>query len=116
MENPFGQRLEITSHTANAQRDAMTTFAALKAQIDAIENDPENPHVGVGVIVPFSNDIIHVQQLGYEGRNIIFLVGERNGARVRLVLHHTQLQVLLVPVKHEAEKPSKVLYIVPPAK
>ena len=92
--------------------DAAATFAALRAQIEAIEATPGGD-VGVAVCMPFSNEMLYVQQLGYEGRNVIFLIGERAGTKVRLVFHHTQLQVLLWTVNQGSEKRSKVLYIVP---
>lgn len=117
MENPFGSshssRREIEKgliRRANEERDAAATFAALKAQIEAIE---ETPGTNVAVGVPFSNELLYVQQLGYEGRNVIFMVGERAGTRVRLVLHHTQLQIMLVPVAQDSDKRGKVLYMVP---
>jgi hypothetical protein len=118
MQNPFGP--SHSSHRevekglirrSNDERDAAATFAALKAQVEAIEETP-GTGVAVGVCMPFSNEVLYVQQLGYEGRNVIFMVVERAGTKVRLVQHHTQLQVMLVPVS-EGEKRAKVLYMVP---
>ena len=122
MGNPFGpshnsfrQAEAVLIRRVHDERDAIATFAALRAQIEAIESTGVN--VAVGACMPFSNEMLYVQQLGYEGRNVIFLVGERAGARVRLVVHHNQLQVLLVPVNREngqdSGKQAKVLYIVP---
>lgn len=97
---------------ANEERDAAGTFAALRAQIEAIEESP-GPSVAVGVVLPSTKETLYVQQLGYEGRNVIFMVCEHAGTRVRLVMHHSQLQVMLVPVAQEGEKRAKVLYMVP---
>lgn len=96
----------------NEERDAAGTFAALRAQIEAIEESP-GFSVAVGVVLASTNETLYVQQLGYEGRNVIFMVCERAGTRVRLVMHHSQLQVMLVPVAQEGEKRAKVLYMVP---
>ncbi|MBL9103139.1 MAG: hypothetical protein JNL82_19490 [Myxococcales bacterium] len=120
MGNPFGpthnSRREVDAslvRRASDERDAAGTFAALRAQIESIE---EAPGMNVAVGVPFGNEVLYVQQLGYEGRNTIFMVCERGGTRVRLVMHHSQLQVMLVPVAQESEKPAKVLYMVPTPK
>lgn len=119
MGNPFGpthnSRLQVEAgltRRVNEERDAGGTFAALRAQIEAIEETP-GTNVAVGAYLPFSSEILYVQQLGYEGRNVIFMIGERAGTKVRLVMHHSQMQVMLVPVQQGSEKAGKVLYIVP---
>lgn len=114
--NPFGpthnSRREVDAsliRRANEERDAAGTFLALRTQIETIEETGMSVAVGV----PFGNEMLYVQQLGFEGRTTIFMVCERAGTKVRLVMHHSQVQVMLVPVEQQSEKPAKVLYMVP---
>lgn len=120
MQNPFGSthnsRREIEAglvRRANDERDAAGTFAALRAQIESLE---DSPGIGVAVGVKFGDELLYVQQLGYEGRTTIFMICERGGRKVRLVQHHSQLSVMLVPIEQESEKRAKVLYMVPSPK
>ena len=100
---------------AAAERDAEYTFLALRYQVEALEKSAAAEGNEVGLVVPFSTDIVHVREVGWEGRTVIFIVGTLRDKPVRLVLHHSQLQMLLVPVKPETGEPARVLYLVPKA-
>lgn len=101
----------VASQQDARQRDAEFTFDALRAQIEALRESAA-PKTDVGLVVPFSGEILHVREVGWKGRNVIFVKGDLKGQRVCLVLHHTQLQILLVPVDVKGE-PAPILYLVP---
>lgn len=96
------------------ERDAAFTFQALQAQVEALQESAIADGAEVGLMIPFAAEVVHVRQVGWQGRNTLFVVGTLNKKPVRLVLHHSQLQMLLVPVMPEAGGPARVLYLVPP--
>lgn len=61
------------------------------------------------MLVPFSTEIVHVRELGWEGSTVNFVVGTLRDKPVRRVLYHSQVQMLLVPVKPETGEPARVL-------
>ena len=94
-----------------AERDAKHTFLALKEEIENLERSIAPQGAEVGLAIPLSGDVLHVRQVSYNGRNVITVLGELKEKRVSLVLHHTQLQILLVPVM-PIGAPARVLYLV----
>ena len=95
------------------QRDAEFTFLALRNQVEELQAEAAKQGSEVGLLAPFSAEVLHVREVGWTGRNTIHIKGIRAGSEVRLVLHHTQLQMLLVPVGPESGEPAKVVYLVP---
>lgn len=100
----------LARHDA-AERDAAFTFEAFKAQLEALRSRHEG--ADIGLVVPVSGKVLQVREVGWEGRNVIFVNGLLDGKRASLIIHHTQLQILLVPVTVDTGAPAPVLYLVP---
>jgi len=65
--------------------------------------------VGVA-LATFGNDVIHLEGVGCHGHHLVILHGKTtSGAPARLVLHHTQVQVLLLAVQvEEGKEPRRI--------
>lgn len=114
--NNFATITDPVSSLANlASRDvtlnpAKWTYERLGNYIKAFEADLDDEHEVGARLVSFGSTItVHIENMGYHGPDIITFYGknEQNEA-VQLIQHTSQLSVLLIAVKKQADKPRRI--------
>jgi hypothetical protein len=70
--------------------------------------DPEH-EIGARLVTFGSQEIIHVEDVGYWGPDLLIFYGKsREGKPLELLQHQTQVNVLLVAVPKEGPKPRRI--------
>lgn len=93
-----------------SENPAKWTYERLMAYIKAFENDLDEDHeIGTCLVSFGSSMIFHFNFIGYYGPDIISFEGfDSKGQAVQLIQNISQLNVLLVAVKKQSEKPVRI--------
>jgi hypothetical protein len=93
-----------TSRTGRkCDRESMAEVLEFQGKLTGTEE------VGAQLVSFGNSKVFHVLDMGYIGPNIVIFFGkDENGQEVRLMQHHTQLNILFVAVKPSQEKPFRI--------
>jgi hypothetical protein len=88
-------------------------FQRLKKYIQEFEAHLDDDHEIGAHLVSFGHDLtFHIQDMGYHGPDIVTFYGKNErGEDVQLIQHTSQLNVLLVAVRKQQEKPRRIGFI-----
>jgi hypothetical protein len=97
-------------HQDNAAR---WMFERLATYIKQFEGALDDEHEVGARLVSFGHNLtFHVQDMGYYGPDMIVFYGRNDqGEPVQLIQHTSQLSVLLVAVRKQAEQPRRIGFI-----
>lgn len=93
------------------------TYNVLIEQIRDFEAGLDDEHEVGGRLVSFGNTTtFHIEEIGYHGPFMVMFYGrDVDGQQVTLVQHFTQLNVLLIAMKKQQEKPRRIGFQLPSA-
>lgn len=88
-------------------------FERLATYIKQFESTLDDEHEIGARLVSFGHNLtFHIEDMGYYGPDMIVFYGRNdNGEPVQLIQHTSQLSVLLVAVRKQAERPRRIGFI-----
>jgi len=98
---------------ALSENAARWMFERLATYIKQFESALDDEHeIGARLVSFGPNLTFHIEDMGYYGPDMIVFYGKNdNGEPVQLIQHTSQLSVLLVAVRKQAERPRRIGFI-----
>ena len=95
------------------ENPAKWMFDRLAAYIKQFESRLDDEHEIGARLVSFGHNLtFHIEDMGYYGPDMIVFYGKaENGEPVQLIQHTSQLSVLLMAVRKQAERPRRIGFI-----
>jgi hypothetical protein len=103
----------LPRHADHDDNPARWMFERLATYIKQFESRLDQEHeVGARLVSFGSNLSFHIEDMGYFGPDMIVFYGRNEkGEPVQLVQHTSQLSVLLVAVRKQAEQPRRIGFV-----
>ena len=97
----------------HADNPARWMFERLATYIKQFESTLDDEHEIGARLVSFGHNLtFHIEDMGYYAPDMIVFYGKNdNGEPVQLIQHTSQLSVLLVAVRKQAERPRRIGFI-----
>lgn len=91
------------------------TYECLVETINEFETELSDDEISALTVAMFSNKPIIIDSIGFKNPNIIVFYGHfENGSRVDLVVHQSQINLCLIPVKRpDTSVPRRKIGFVP---
>ena len=104
---------EVSRINDTTLNPAEWTYERLKNYIKDFESELDNDHEIAARLVSFGQSLtFHIEDMGYYGPDIITFYGKNDkNEPVQLIQHTSQLSVLLVAVKKQADQPRRIGFI-----
>ena len=110
---PIMPELRVPQLPDSVTNPAKWMYTRLVEYIKSFEESLDNDHEVGARLVSFGQSItFHIEDMGYYGPDIISFEGtDERGQGVQLIQHTSQLSVLLIAVKKQAEQPRRIGFI-----
>ena len=110
---PIMPKLHVPQLPDSVMNPAKWMYTRLKEYIKSFEDSLDNDHEIGARLVSFGQSItFHIEDMGFYGPDIITFEGiDEKGQAVQLIQHTSQLSVLLIAMKKQAETPRRIGFI-----